>query len=63
MLKVIDICIVFNMELLGTRYHSIFFELGMKPQMHLVEIATLSLYHVILRPTEIIKGANKIFRK
>ena len=35
------------------------FKLGMKPQMHPVEIGIFLLNHVITRPTKIIKDAGK----
>ena len=34
-------------------------KLGMKPQMHLVEISIFSLNHVIVRPTKIIKDLRE----
>ena len=34
-------------------------ELGMKPHMPLYEIIIFSLYHVIVRPTKIIKNLRK----
>ena len=41
-------------------------KLDMKPNMHLLEISTFSLYHVIVRPTKIsaeVKKIVHIFRK
>ena len=35
-------------------------KLGMKPQMHLVEISIFSLNHVIIRPTKIIKDLFEV---
>ena len=34
-------------------------KLGIKPRMHLLEISTFSLYHVIVRPTKIMNRADK----
>ena len=34
-------------------------KLGMNPHMHLVEISIFSLYHVIARPTKVIKDLRK----
>ena len=34
-------------------------KLDIKPHMRLLEIITLSLYHVIIRPTKIIRRADK----
>ena len=34
-------------------------KLGIKPLMHLLEISTFSLYHVIVRPTKIMNRADK----
>ena len=34
----------------------------MKPQMDLVKIIILSMYHVIVRPTKIIKDLHKDFK-
>ena len=33
--------------------------LGIKPHLHLLEIGIFSLYHVIIRPTKIMNGADK----
>ena len=59
MLKVIDILyLIWNYFILDTIQYFLC-ELGMKPQIHLLEIATFSLYHIIVRPTKIIKVANE----
>ena len=56
---------------MGLKYFSVFFtpllgtiqdflcELDIKPQTNLVETIIFSQYHVIVRPTKIIKGANE----
>ena len=34
-------------------------KLGIKPPMHLLEVDIFAIYHVIVRPTKMMKKANK----